>query len=129
MIEKFVVEGGVARPAKNDPGIIDPVAGEVVEIPGSFSRKPRKIALYPQGGVRPWPVAISVIHTPGSFGKEDLINLTGPLLPALIRKGLTLGEPAWTAKDWIMVIGIAVSAILGLTAVIMVHSFRNAAGF
>lgn len=117
-IEHFEVRAGRAIPIVNrlhDEGFVEPTGVEVVELPPAPISKfgsPRRIALYPANGPRPWPVASQQVIQPGALSRNDLKNLIGPLMPYLLRRALNLAEDV-KGWQWLMLALVFANTAVG----------------
>ena len=130
--EIFEVKAGKAIPLDAKrlltvAGRIEPNAVEVVEIPAKLGWGPRRIALYPKGSIRAFPVSGGFNAPPGTFGVEDMKNTFGPYLPSIMRRALRVDDGEWKLKDWI-ILGVASGAFLisGVTLYLVWKGFHTA---
>lgn len=138
-IEYLKVESGIAVPIapedakdKEDllakAGKIRPSADETITIPGKVDwlGRPRRVALYPSGSAKPWPVARENVVNPDSLKDHDLMRLFGPYISGMIQRALKLNEKI-TAKDiWLFCLSGGALLVSIITLAVCVKAFRTA---
>jgi len=110
----------------NEHGMKPPRRDEILTIPGTWSGKPRRIVVYPEGSPRPFPLARGdkKLLAPDAYRTSDVENIEGNYWPNMLKRAFGLAAKM-QVKDWVIIAVMALNILLSIGTLYLVYKIAK----